>query len=37
MEFTTNERGARKLLKDGYIYLLKKIPCKWNNFMGAQT
>ena len=24
MEFTTTERGARKLLKDGYIYLFKK-------------
>ena len=24
MEFTTTERGARKLSKDGYIYLLKK-------------
>ena len=24
MEFTTTEHGARKLLKDGYIYLLKK-------------
>ena len=24
MEITTTERGARKLLKDGYIYLFKK-------------
>ena len=24
MEFTTTERGARKLLKDGYVYLFKK-------------
>ena len=24
MEFTTKKRGARKLLKEGYIYLLKK-------------
>ena len=24
MEFTTTKRGARKLLKDGYIYLFKK-------------
>ena len=28
MEFATTERRARKLFKDGYIYLLKK-PCKW--------
>ena len=24
MEFTTTERGAKKLLKDGYIYLFEK-------------
>ena len=24
MEFRTTERGARKLLKDGYMYLFKK-------------
>ena len=35
MEFTTTERGARKLLKDGYINLLKKL-CKWNNFVGVR-
>ena len=35
MEFTTAERGARKLLKDGYINLLKKL-CKWNNFVGVR-
>ena len=37
MEFTTTERGARKLSKDGYIYLLKKKHCKWNNLMGVRT
>ena len=39
MELTTTERGARKLLKHGCIYLfLKKWNNwnnKWNKFMGV--
>ena len=26
MEFTLREKGQRKLVKDGYIYVFKKIP-----------